>query len=234
MTKSFFMPPASSAPVPSSRSASVLRRPPNLLLAAAVPSTCWKHGPERFLPGRAQQGPSDHQVSRGTPSPATWLLHSASVPTGPATGTSGRGRHLEGGAAPALGPHPPALHSARAGPRDSQKGPPWGRPGRRCWRWPRGPPTRTLTRMTLTRSSCRGMPARSATSSFTASNTSPETVSKRQSPQELEGAGGRGRRKGPRKSQGILCPTPPAPGHAAGGAPPYVPQAVREEGRGPT
>ena len=37
----------------------------------------------------------------------------------------------------------------------------------------------------LTRSSCRGMPARSATSVLAVSNTSPEMVSKRKSPHEL-------------------------------------------------
>lgn len=69
MTKSFFMPPASSAPVPSSRSASVLRRPPNLLLAAAVPSTCWKHGPERFLPRPGPAGPERPPGLQGRPLP---------------------------------------------------------------------------------------------------------------------------------------------------------------------
>lgn len=38
----------------------------------------------------------------------------------------------------------------------------------------------------LTRSSCRGMPARNSTSAFAVSNTSPEMVSKRKSPHELE------------------------------------------------
>lgn len=61
------------------------------------------------------------------------------------------------------------------------------RGGSHSFSWP-GPwlPLLSHLPLLLTRSSCRGMPARSSTSAFAVSNTSPEMVSKRKSPHELE------------------------------------------------